>query len=225
MRDTIRPEGLKEKIGRVEAAIPLYIQGINSQKDPNLKKGGKGMLFTIHLQKTISHYSAGDDKETIKNSLLEMIPAFIDGWDYEVESDYVEAIWVVCLALLCDIDIEDFKKITDHIKREKINDALLSKIIQHKQPDWENSNLYPKFGNPYNRVLGLNNAADIKTYLDKHWYQEHEDDYWIDLHKSKKVNNYFGYWAWEVAAIAKIIGIDDSTLKTHKYYPYDAVHW
>jgi hypothetical protein len=52
-----------------------------------------------------------------------------------------------------------------------------------------------------------------------------KDDYWIDLHKSKQANNYFGYWAWEVAAIVKIKGIDDSSLKTHKYYPYDAVHW
>lgn len=32
-------------------------------------------------------------------------------------------------------------------------------------------------------------------------------------------------WAWETVAIVKLKGIDDSSLREQKYYPYDAVHW
>ena len=69
----------------------------------------------------------------------------------------------------------------------------------------------------------------VKKYLDDHWYQEHGDREhfdasWVDLHKDAP-DRFFGYWAWETAAISKIKGLDDTLLKDHKYYPYRAVHW
>jgi len=39
------------------------------------------------------------------------------------------------------------------------------------------------------------------------------------------VNVYPGYWAWEVAEIAKIKKINDMNIKDLNYYPYNAVHW
>ncbi len=43
--------------------------------------------------------------------------------------------------------------------------------------------------------------------------------------KRKNKNLYTGYWSFEVGAVAKILGIDDSSLKDVKYYPYDLVHF
>jgi hypothetical protein len=61
--------------------------------------------------------------------------------------------------------------------------------------------------------------------LEKVWYQGHSDAAWHSTHLNKAVNCYSGYWAWEVAALVKIKGIDDASLKNQKYYSFDAVHW
>lgn len=34
-----------------------------------------------------------------------------------------------------------------------------------------------------------------------------------------KTKTFSGYWAFEVAAIVKIKGLDDSSFRDHKYYP------
>ncbi|MDD7379168.1 MAG: DUF1911 domain-containing protein [Lachnospiraceae bacterium] len=36
---------------------------------------------------------------------------------------------------------------------------------------------------------------------------------------------YYGYWSFEAGAIAKILNLDDSSLKDVPYYPYDLVHY
>ena len=45
-----------------------------------------------------------------------------------------------------------------------------------------------------------------------------------DSHKSSE-NVYYGYWSFEAGAIAKILNLDDSSLKDVPYYPYDLVHY
>lgn len=176
----------------------------------------------------ISKYSSGDNKQAVKDSLLEAISAFEEGYKFEnAYMDYDQMIWMVCLCVLCNIELEDFKRITKVIKRDNVKDKLLDFIIHSKQADWpieSHSYIQPspyKYLNPDN----LNNASEIKTYLSKYWYKGHIDSSWYDSHKNTQVNVYFGYWAWEVAAIVKIKGIDDSSLKDQEYYPYDAVHW
>jgi len=36
-------------------------------------------------------------------------------------------------------------------------------------------------------------------------------------------NIYFGYWCWEAAAVAVIMDVEDSAIKSHKHYPNDMV--
>lgn len=154
------------------------------------------------------------------------ITVFEDVFEYKGIGQYYEfALWMVSLGVLCDIATGDFKRITDVLKRDRINDTLISTIIKHKQPDWEESATTVLWEKPYARIVNVQDANGLRNYLDKHWYQENEDSYWHGLHKNTKVNNYFGYWSWEAAAIAKIREIEDTPLKNQKYYPYDAVHW
>ncbi len=47
---------------------------------------------------------------------------------------------------------------------------------------------------------------------------------WYDIHKTKE-KLYYGYWSFETGAIAKILNLDDSSLKDVSYYPYDLVHY
>ena len=230
MRDTITSPSLKDCIiETIQSTLRLEQALKSGTLDKSRIPDVKGAIYTNHLEKTIAHYSIGDDKETVKKALLEAIPAFVDGFKWQgfkySYGGYDTMIWMVSLAILCDIDIEDFKRITHIIARDQGDDKLLNLLISHKQPDWNGRNQLYIQKYPYSFSDGISDATGIKKYLDKHWYQGHSDSYWHDLHKNTEVNNYFGYWAWEVAAIAKIKGIDDSSLKTQKYYPYDAVHW
>lgn len=75
-----------------------------------------------------------------------------------------------------------------------------------------------------NRILETKDAAVIKEILEKEWYGFHRQAYWFNSHKAE--NNIFeGYWAFDVGAVTKILGIDDGALKDAPYYPYDLVHY
>jgi hypothetical protein len=222
MRDTINPN-----------SILLYIDEINQFKDEikqnsysSEKVAVQGFIIDILLERTICYYSIGSSKEIITGSLLELLEVFQDLFKFDFGyGDYDTMIWTLSLCLLCDVGDEEFKRVISVLERDKVQDALLEMIIKHKLGSWPYSTGSVIQKHPYERAQYLNSAADIKEYLNKIWYKGHDEAGWHDMHKNKKVNHYFGYWAWETAAIVKIKGIDDSSLKDQLYYPYDAVHW
>jgi hypothetical protein len=168
----------------------------------------------------------GGSKNEVSSALIEAIAAFKDLHKFEADyGQYDISIWLLSLGLLCEIELSEFDKICQVLRRDKVKDALIEKIIIHKLGSWHTNTATVIQKHPYEKALSLNSTSDIKYYLDKVWYKGHSDAAWQDIHKSKKVNHYFGYWAWETAAIVKIKGIDDSSLKDQLYYPYDAVHW
>ena len=56
----------------------------------------------------------------------------------------------------------------------------------------------------------------LEDYIGK-WYNLNKNAPWYNSHLKK--NCYRGYWAWEVAAIAKIMQIDDSDLRIIRIIP------
>lgn len=234
MRD-INKNKFRENINEIIEETTPTLKDIKDTKDKNVKSRLETYLLSNLLEKTIAHYSIGDDKELVKQSLLETIDAFENGFEwkgFKVNYGGVDTmIWIVSLAILCDISLEDFKRITKVIKRDNVKDKLLDFLVSYKDSDWsESSNNYIQ-EYPYKSIDSLleetNSEVAVQktnTYLTNNWYQGHDESYWHNSHKNA-LNLYFGYWAWEVAAIAKIKGIDDSGLQNQKYYPYDAVHW
>ncbi|RXR34828.1 DUF1911 domain-containing protein [Flavobacterium piscinae] len=211
---------LKEDIQYYQKAI------ISGEAKPDRFNDLKSAIFESYLDIAQANYSNGADKEVVKQAVLECIPAFEDSFQFVSGfGQYDEMIWLISMAILCDVSLEDFQRITAILNRDGVNDQLLSFIIKSKEITWEESNSKVIQVHPYAKATNLNSSQDIKNYLDKVWYQGHSDAAWHDTHKNTKVNCYSGYWAWEAAAIAKIKGIEDSSLKTQKYYPYDAVHW
>ena len=229
MRDIFNNKSILEVLDKIPKSIPTIKQEIATISDIEIKNRIKRFLLSLMIEKTIAHYSVGDDKETVKASLLETITAFEDGFEWKgfrySYGGYDTMIWLISLGILCDIALEDFRRITAILKRDGANDKLLSKLIRYKDPDWQQSNKPVIQEHPYASAVNIKTAADIKYYLNKKWYQGHSDAYWHGLHKNKRVNNYFGYWSWESGVLAKIENIDDSSLQNQKYYPYDAVHW
>jgi hypothetical protein len=64
--------------------------------------------------------------------------------------------------------------------------------------------------------------ATVNNYLTNR-YTLHKTDPWYGANLKDK--GYSGYWAWEVASVIKVLGLDDSSFKENPYYPYDMVHW
>lgn len=211
--------------------IKRLTQAINSgEAHESRRKAIRDAIVGDSIHITIAQYSMGSTKDIITVDLLDSIDAFEDGFKWEgVElgyGQYEEMLWIICLGLLCDISTDDFKRITNIIKRDGVKDKLLDFIIHSKLGgEWPMTAQNYIEPSPYKNVDNFSSAAEIKQYLDKVWYKGQEDTAWHNNHLNTKVNTYFGYWAWDTAAIVKIKGIDDSSLKDQLYYPYDAVHW
>ncbi len=226
-------ENFKQYIIEEQEIIDYFNEGIAIKRaNPEMVPSIKDAIFTSSLNKTVAHYSAGDSKAMITQSLLEAITAFELGFKWEGFAHsyamYDQMIWMLSLAILCEISDTDFRRISAIIKRDNANDLLLSTLIHYRQSDFLQGQSYIQ-KTPYSHldplVSGSNKSiAFIQNYLDKKWYQGHHDAPWHDWHKNTEFNIYFGYWAWEVAALVKIYQIDDTDLQNQKYYPYRALH-
>ena len=212
----------------------LYDAMASGEAQPDRFPSIKRAILMNHFYKTIALYSSEAPKEQVKSSLLETITAFEEGFKWEgFENSYAmydQIIWVLSLAILCEIETTDFKRIVVILKRDNARDRLIKKLVNYRLPneiDYSTNYLQRE---PYAKLDFLITEVDkssnfIKKYLDNVWYQEHDDAPWHDSHKNTKVNTFFGYWAWETAALVKILNINDENLKEQKYYPYRAVHW
>jgi Domain of unknown function (DUF1911) len=68
--------------------------------------------------------------------------------------------------------------------------------------------------------------VDLTSYV-KDWYKMHKQHFWYDSHLNDiRLDNgfrYCGYWAFEAAAVAYLLDLDDSKLHKYLYYPKDLV--
>jgi hypothetical protein len=210
-----------ERINKFESNIKLGI--VPDNRIPAVL----GKIFSISIGLTIANYSAGKDMNEIKKQFAKVIKYSKQGWD--MESGYVELVWMLSIGILLEIDDEDFNQIIELVNTSNIEDYLIDYLIFSKDKNRKISNKI-MFKNPYKTIIeiiesGTKNAEiRLKKYLSKEWYRGHKDSYWHNNHKSN-YNTYFGYWSFESGALVKILGLDDSSLKGMSYYPYDMVHW
>ena len=85
------------------------------------------------------------------------------------------------------------------------------------------------FPKTYNGLYNVTKTKDkeeakrmLTEYLEK-WYNLNKNTPWYNTHLRNDSNS--SYWAWEIAAVVKIMQIYDSHLKDNIFYPYDMVHW
>lgn len=64
----------------------------------------------------------------------------------------------------------------------------------------------------------------LELYLKKKWYSAQQRYYWWDFHK-RLPEDYFGYWAFDIAAAARVYGLDDTAFADHRHYPSDLAHY
>lgn len=203
---------------------------IKSIHSPNVKPERVPYMWDAilisSLDIVIAEYSIGSDKETIIESFKDTVEVFESHFTYNADyGDYDIMIWIVSIAILCDLEMDYFNRITTVVKKSNVQDKLIDFLIKSKQPDWVAAGTKILQRSPYANTDWINNENDIEKYLKVHWYKGHSVAAWYDSHKIETMYVYPGYWAWEVGAIAKIKRINDFKIKNLNYYPYDLVHW
>ena len=78
---------------------------------------------------------------------------------------------------------------------------------------------------------GEKSAEHMTKFLNA-WYKYFEGAHWHNAHlrfgeseTSPDLSNYYGYFAWEAAAMVYLYDLDDSAYRNHVLYPKDLVDW
>ena len=170
----------------------------------------------------IARYSKGDELSLLEEEYLKLVDDWEEVWDPEY---YNKALRMISLAALFEIDKIHVKRMKDMLRKSDVHDWVFDFILNSlddEQTDISEKLLFPKYLSTLQKVVLEENKIELlKKYLSK-WYNGDCGCY--GAHKSKQ-NIYYGYWSFEAGAIAKILNLDDSSLKNAKYYPYDLVHY
>ncbi|RPD43282.1 PoNe immunity protein domain-containing protein [Chitinophaga barathri] len=180
-------------------------------------------------------YSLGQPVRTLVAPCKEMLDDYV--LSIETEADYSDGGDIIYSELLGMISIgvlldtkESLQKLGDILARIGYKDYLVSFLLRYGQPGYElpGELLWPEDAGcvklkEITQSGKADAAAGLYEYLQKNFYTRDNLEDLYGSHK-KSGNFYRGYWSFESAAIAKVMNLDDSKLKTSPYYPYDMLH-
>lgn len=216
-----------EKLKEYEAnGVQLYKRSNLGAIDYNLDG-----ILKYKYDNFIARYSFGVDFTELMQEYVSIIPYMEKRW--KKAGGYVKMIWMLSVGIMLDAEDAIFARLAKIVDRDNPNDYLYDFIINHRIPSWgiKSDKFMSKIPYQATKEIILLSEMDktvglerLKKYLSKEWYRGHSSAGWHDAHKSK-FNIHSGYWSFESGALAKILGLDDSSLKGVQYYPYDMVHW
>ena len=180
------------------------------------------IYLTIFLRDLMTaYYSIGknidDIRQVFKQYLLHM--------KVQDELTYNEALHVLSLAVLLE---EDVYSIFDSIPFPE--DALLSALIaynrSHQIIPHNSCEMYvPEITGVLLRCLkGEATADDLKHFVSEEWYSLNVGEAWYDSDK-RSTETYCGYWCFEGAAVAKMMGFEVSIFQGTDYFPVDLIQY
>lgn len=233
MRDRIKDEHyFNSLIQKEKESIIMFEDAV---KKTTLEKGelnrgtrnGYNILINSYEKEINLLYSFGEDLATIQEVYKKLLLYYSKMWDRKY--GYIELIKVLSLAVLFEVDRSDIFELEKKLISEKFDDYLVNFLIQKIDSTWERKGEEFEFKvyDCLKQILEKDReiaCEELKEYLLEKWYEIHRECAWYDSHKSNK-NVYYGYWSFEAGAIAKILNLDDSSLKDVPYYPYDLVHY
>lgn len=197
----------------------------NAEVIDNIKSGITNDFYEIFKTK----YSAGYPISDVKKAFLDYLEAKQPVLDGKI--GYLEDLDILSVSILLDIDGEKMTPFIENIEQVNYEDYLLDFLIRYYRPDWPQHEKI-RFKHPYAHVRKIIEAPNkekaqeaLGKYIISKWYPGSKDAPWHNSHQSKNPAFHSGYWSFEAGAIAKILGLDDSSLKNQQYYPYDMVHF
>lgn len=163
-----------------------------------------------------AEYSCGASKERMKELLLSAI-----GIAKEYKNmTYEDLLNLLSISVLVG-ERANASALIEANKEKVFNDRLLNFFalyIQEKEPLWKKElSLLDEFAGLDKVFWSDEKAVELLSYLNS-WYDNHSCYGWYNSHLSDS-DTYCGYWSFESAAIAIILGIREGTLKASIYYP------
>jgi len=213
----------------------------SNQVKPNMIDLIKFSWFSGRLKILIAKYSKGDNIDELKACYKNITSNIEELWTQKavklkdgkgndlgvyILEPYIFMRWMLSLGVLLDVPNNEFNILVDLIKRDEINDKLYDFLISSRIEDWKisDSMSLKKPENSIQEIIDIQDNTEceknIKEYLNKEWYKTYKYAGFYNSHtKPEDMFLFYGYWAFEVAALAKIKGLDDSSFRTNKYYP------
>lgn len=216
------------KIEQLEEDIKNGIQRYprkNEEIIPDTRAG----IFCKFEESIRAHYSLGYDCAELEELYTQAV-VFLKDLNYN-QVHYVNTLRFLALGILLEVSKEDFRVIVDMIDEAKLDDILCDYLVNaYGMKRTYNSTKFEK-KRPYEDTQTIWEIAatdlvqattKLEEYVQKNWLKGHADFGWTKAHKEV---GYYGLWSFEAAAIAKILGLDDSRLKEDNHYPYDLAHY
>lgn len=234
MRDKLKKEEFFRKsllftdecISEFEKILPEIMKqdGTKSQRVIN----GCNALMVYYIKKVNLEYSLGEEISKVKESYERLLIYYSQAWS--MGQGYIELIRILSLGVLLRIDKSQMKTLENKIRQENLNDYFVNFLLKAINKEWEMTTQKFVFPNLYESVKSIIEAKEnqeriflLKDYLENKWYRIHNETAWHNSHLSDQ-NTYYGYWAYEAGAVAKILDLEDGALKEQRYYPFDLVH-
>lgn len=218
----------KENISSIEEDDRNGIQ--RAPKDNKSRIEGRyEMSFGYRLDDILARYSLGDDIHTIEEDFLYALDDLEHTETRKV--GYLSLLWMVSLGILLETDKQNMLRISKIIERKNMNDFVIDFLLCASDIGYDRiTNVFYK-EIPYSNTREIIELAQmdqqeaskrLQIYMEKEWFQGHYDYEWKNAHKEP---GYVGFWSFETAAIAKILELDDESLRNNNHYPYDLAHY
>ena len=171
-------------------------------------------------------YILGSDLNQLHNEYLEISNDF-QKIDYLVHSNNI--VDILALGILFEDSMENLKKIVKLGDLSKVNDIVFDYLANGCGIKRTFNSKY--FQDDDNKILTeiiqlaqIDNKQASEKFID---YIENEfpKNYWGEDWTGDVGEKFLGVCLYAYAAIAKILNLDDSSLKDNPYYTYDLVHY
>ncbi len=215
-QQNVRIEQFSDKLLTCEKAIEDY---------DKIQKRWLIHLYGLYEDKIYAMYSFGSSKEEILEVYQEMVKT---AFKLE-ELSFSDVILLSSLAILLDARQDNTEFIDNLKKRYDCEDILIQFLFRYLESERRMPVDDCKIeDDEYIELSKLLVAPEIeqlsifKDFIKNKWYKANENSWWYDTHKNE-FETYVGYWSFECAAIAKILGFDIEDIKELPYLPVDLI--
>ena len=213
----------KEKIIMLKNDMEKGIQRYPRDNQSIIYATYRGM-FMSNLDILMAEYSLGNHPDTMLEDYLDGI-IYLENIGNE-RAGYISLLWMLSLGILLEVDNENLKRLACVIEKQKIEDALIDFLLKACDIGWYHNTSEYERKNPYAKTAEIIQIAlhdkdrekaskRLQQYVEKEWIKGHND---LDFKNAHKEPGYVGLWSFEAAALAKILGLDDSALKDNNHY-------
>lgn len=176
-----------------------------------------GRLFHIELEYLIAQFSSGASQEVLNASFQNLLNTCskVDNVMYE------DLLKILSLGVI--LDENPCEIIAEHLELEiDVFLCIFTNYFEYCVKTEIEPELYPPYDILYNALSKIDtHSIDIENtffeYLTKEWYDGHMESYWYE-NLDNPLDVYFGYWSFEVMALAKIYEVDTTRLVKSDYF-------